>query len=67
MKIKDFPEYKSLKDVAFYHPLTKEIMYWQSQWNKGVWAKKDLRSQQIFPIFVNDLKEVLEWKVVDQK
>jgi len=66
MKIKDLPDTMgSLENLPFKHPKTGEKVYWWSQWQKGVWVKKDLTSTEIFPIFVDDLKEALEFEVFD--
>ena len=42
-----------------------ETYYWASQWQKGVWGKKDLKSERLFPLFVENLEEALEWEVVE--
>jgi hypothetical protein len=63
MKIKDLPEDINLGGTRFIYPLDGQPYYWHSQWQKGVWGKKDLHSQQVFPLFCNDLLEALEWDV----
>lgn len=40
------------------------VGYWRSQWNKGVWLS-DGKSSKIYPQFVNDLKDCLEWEVTE--
>jgi hypothetical protein len=66
MKIKDSPDTTgSLQNLPFKHPETGEKVYWFSQWGKGIWVKKDLTSEQTFPIFVNDIQEALEFEVFD--
>jgi hypothetical protein len=62
--INDLPSNISLGGVKFKHPETGETCYWQSQWNKGVWYKKDLNSKQIFPLFVEDLMDALKFEVI---
>lgn len=66
-RIKDLPSNIGLEGIRFIYPKTKEKYYWFSQWEKGVWGKKDLHSAQLFPLFVDDLKEALEWEVVEDK
>jgi hypothetical protein len=39
---------------------------WEGQWERGVWLHIDgEREGKITPIFVDDLKEVLEWEVIE--
>lgn len=64
-KIKDLPENVGLGGVKFRYPGDGKVYYWASQWQKGVWGKKDLNSTQIFPLQVEELKECLEWEVVE--
>ena len=66
-KIKDLPGNINLEGVRFIYPRTGEKYYWFSQWEKGVWGKKSMDSGQIFPLFVDDLKETLQWEVVEDK
>ena len=63
-KIKDLPSDKSLDNVRFRYPGDGQAYYWASQWGKGIWGKKDINSQQIFPLFVKDIQEALEWELV---
>lgn len=70
MKIKDLPPNKSLEGVHFRIPGTNISGYWRSQWGypdgkAGVWYRKDPASTQMHPIFLDDLKEALEWDVID--
>jgi hypothetical protein len=73
MKIKDLPPDKSLENVHFRIPGTTVHGYWRSQWGypdgkAGVWYYKDQKSSQMFPIFLDDLREALEWDVItDEK
>jgi len=64
MKIKDLPEGR-LYDVRFIYPGDGQKYYWASQWAKGVWGRKKPGDEQIYPLFVGDLKEALEWEVVE--
>lgn len=64
MKIKDLPPHTSLGGVAFKHPETGKRCYWHSQWQKGVWYKTDLKSEQVFPLHLNDLKDAFEFEVI---
>lgn len=63
MKIKDLPSDNSISNVRFIYPADGKKYYWHSQWQKGVWGKRDLKGSQMFPLFVEDLKEALEWEV----
>jgi hypothetical protein len=69
MKIKDLPPNISLQGVKFHDPKTKTTGYWFSQWGymdgkAGIWWKKDIKSTQTFPLFLDNLKEALEFEVV---
>lgn len=63
-RIKDLPPNQGLGGVRFRYPGDGQAYYWSSQWQKGVWGKKDLNSSQVFPLFCEDLKDALEWEVV---
>lgn len=63
MKIKDLPENISLEGTRFIYPPDGKPYYWSSQWDKGVWGKTSLSDNQIHPLFVDDLREALEWEV----
>lgn len=70
MKIKDLDGRKSLGGQRFKHPETGETCYWVSQWGyetgkAGVWYRKDPLSHAVFPIYLNNLKEALEFEVVE--
>ena len=41
------------------------IGYWKSQWNKGVWLS-DGKTSRIYPQFVDELKDCLEWDVAEE-
>lgn len=65
MKIKDLPRHTSMKGIRFVYPGDGQKYYWASQWQKGVWGRKDANSQQVFPLFVSALSDCLEWEVVE--
>ena len=62
MKIKDLDPKKSLEGVKFKHPETGEVCIWKSQWQRGVWYKKDETSNQVFPLVVEKLEDALEFE-----
>ena len=69
-RIKDLPPDVSLAGVKFRIPGTRSVGYWYSQWGytdgkAGVWYKKDMASGAVYPIFLDNLKDALEWEVVD--
>ena len=65
MKIKDLPSNVSLAKLRFIYPGDGKAYYWASQWGKGVWGKKDINSGQIWPLFVENIKEALEWEIAE--
>ena len=70
-RIKDLPEGISLRGVKFRDPKTKTVGYWFSQWGyldgkAGVWYKTDMKDTQTFPLFLDNLKEALEFEVVEK-
>lgn len=66
-KIRDLPSGRSLANVRFRYPGDGQAYYWASQWGKGVWGKKDINSQQMFPLHVDDLQQTLEWELVNSE
>lgn len=64
MKIKNLPQNKPLEGVAFRHPETGEKCYWRSQWQKGVWFKKNPKDEQVHPLFLDELSDALELEVL---
>lgn len=66
MKIKDLPENSTLNNIRFIYPSDGQAYYWTSQWQKGIWGKKDLSSGQIFPLFVENIRDALEWEITDE-
>ena len=76
MKIKDLPEDERLRGVKVRIPHADRLqeyagiqagaeVYIESLWAKGVWVKKSQGDTRIYPVFVKDLQEVLEWEVVE--
>lgn len=63
MKIKDLPKDKPLGGVVFLHPQSGERCIWTSQWQRGVWFKKDAASAQVFPLSLEKLEDALEFEV----
>jgi hypothetical protein len=71
MKIKDLPGNPNLRGIKFHDPKTGTTGYWYSQWGypdgkAGIWWKKDMKSGAIFPLFLDDLKEALEFEVIKE-
>ena len=69
-KIKDLPGDTSLRGVKFHDPKTGTTGFWYSQWGyeggkAGIWWKKDMKSGQIFPLFLDNLKEAHEFIVLE--
>ena len=63
IRIKDLPDNKSLDGVMFLHPETKEKCIWASQWEKGIFYRKDDSSTRIYTLFVEKLEEALEFEL----
>lgn len=63
--INDLPDDISLGGVKFKHPETGEVCIWSSQWEKGVWYKKNKDDTQIFPLFVDKLEDALKFEVIE--
>jgi len=40
------------------------VGYWKSQWDKGVWLS-DGKTTQIYPQFVDNLSDCLQWEVTE--
>jgi hypothetical protein len=64
-KIKDLNSNIGLGGVRFRYPGDGQLYYWHSQWQKGVWGKKRPTDEQVFPLNCDDLKDALEWEVVE--
>lgn len=68
-KIKDLPPGISLGGIKFRDPKTKTVGYWESQWGypdgkAGIWYRTDRKSTQVYPLFLDNLKEALEFEVI---
>ena len=68
-RIKDLDPNQSLSGVRFKGP-NGEKGYWVSQWGyddgkAGVWYKEKLSDTRIHPIFLDDLREAMEWEVME--
>ena len=66
-RIKDLPPTQGLTADRYRYPGDGQAYYWHSQWQKGVWGKKDINSGQIFPLFCAELKDALEWEVLPSR
>ena len=64
MKVKDLPKGTSLDGQRVMTP-KGVVGYWKSQWAKGVWLS-DGKTNIIYPQFVNDLLDCLEWEITDR-
>jgi len=75
MKIKDLPQDVNLRGVKFIipkgHPECPMIKgYWYSQWGyengkAGVWVKKSMEEDRVYPLFLDSLKQALEFEVIE--
>lgn len=65
--IGELPSDVSLGGVRFIYPGDGQAYYWFSQWEKGVWGKKDQGSGRMFPLFVTDLKEACNWELAPEE
>ena len=64
-KIKDLPSDTNLRGIKVKTP-DGIIGIWKSQWQKGVWLHiEDEPEGKVTPIFIYDLKEVLEWEIIE--
>ena len=71
-KIKDLPKNINLRGVKFHDPKTGTTGFWYSQWDykggkAGIWYKTDMKSGQVFPLFLDKLEEALEFEVLEAK
>ena len=64
MKIKDLEGNQTLGGKKVKTP-DGTVGYWRSQWDKGVWLS-DGETDRIYPQFVDDLVECLEWEITDE-
>ena len=65
MKIKEICDDRSLGGLKFKHPETGEAVFWHSQWEKGIWYRKDDASSRVYPLFVEKLEDALEFEVIE--
>mgnify|MGYP001573814056 FL=1 len=63
--INDLPQDRSLGGVRLKNHNTGETCIYHSQWQKGIWYKKNEKDTQIFPIFLDDLREALKFELAD--
>ena len=64
-RIKDLPFNTNLGGIKV-KTTDGTIGVWKSQWLKGVWLHVEgEREGKITPIFVEDLKETLEWEIIE--
>lgn len=63
MKIKDIEPSSSLLNRQVKTPNGKTAFI-AGIWQKGVWLKPDLQSTRVEPHFLEDIKELLEWELV---
>lgn len=68
MKVKDLPKETNMGGLKVRTPEGEEG-WWESQWPKGVWLSKVLPGtpgpRQVHPIFVTDLRECMEWDIIE--
>jgi hypothetical protein len=65
MKVKDLDSSIPLTSVRIKTPLGV-VGYWKSQWQQGVWFS-DGETSRIYPQFVDDLKDCLEWEITEEE
>jgi len=70
-KIKDLPPNTDLGGIRFRDPKTGTVGYWYSQWGyedgkAGIWFKRDWKSGAVFPLFLDNIKEALEFEVLEE-
>jgi hypothetical protein len=70
MKIKDLPSSIPLEGVKVKTP-KGVVGYWKSQWGyaegkAGVWLSSGI-DNRVYPQFVDNLKDTLEWEVVEEE
>ncbi len=66
MKIKDLDPKTNLGGVKV-KTTSGQIGYWKSQWQKGVWLTDTPDGTRLKPVFIDDIKEALEWEVLVDK
>lgn len=73
MKVKDIPEFRSLTEIKVKIPKKFEDRYMgvygdmfiYSYWQKGVWFKKRMKDSQVYPLTMENPKDILEWDVIN--
>jgi basic membrane lipoprotein Med (substrate-binding protein (PBP1-ABC) superfamily) len=70
MKIKDLETTNSLEGIKVKTP-KGVVGYWKSQWGyvdgkAGVWLS-DGKSSQIYPQFMDELIDALEWEITEEE
>ena len=78
MKVKDLDPETNLQDIQVRvpeghedtYPFEDRIGYWRGQWGysdgkAGVWLKRSLDEDRIYPVCIDNLKETLEWEVIE--
>ncbi len=66
MKIKDLDPQTNLGGIKV-KTTGGVVGYWKSQWQKGVWLTDAPGATKLNPVFVDDIKECLEWEVLTEK
>ncbi len=75
MKIRDIPPTENLGGKLIKippeadNPYKLDMGYWFSQWGypdgkAGIWFKKDMNEKQIYPVFLDNLKDCLDWEII---
>jgi len=72
MRIKDLPPSTSLGGIKFRDPKTGTVGYWVAQWGypegkAGVFYSLHPQCTQIYPLFLDNLQEALEFEVLEAK
>lgn len=65
MKIKDLKDNTNLLNIKVKTSKGK-VGYYKSQWYGGIWLS-DGKTNRIYPQFVQNLSEVLEWDIIDEE
>lgn len=76
MKVRELPPTENLHGKLIKIPLTGEANpnnlkhgYWESQWGypdgkAGIWFKKSMNDTRLYPVFLDKLKDCLDWDVI---
>lgn len=65
-RIRDLPHDSSLANVRFIYPGDGQPYYWRSQWACGVFGSKKFDDPRIYPLFVKDFAECLDWELAPE-